>query len=83
MWYSAIGCIVTLTLSLLVVPRSADAQQGKKVWRIGFLEYTAPSLPEAFRQGLRDLGYVEGQDIVIEFPRPRGPSTGWGHWRPS
>jgi putative ABC transport system substrate-binding protein len=66
MWY-AIGGIVTLILSLLVAPRSVHAQQGGKVWRIGVLEYTAPSLPEAFRQGLRDLGYVEGQNMVIEF----------------
>jgi putative ABC transport system substrate-binding protein len=67
MWYHAIGCIVTLTLSLLVAPRGIHAQPGGKVWRIGVLEYTAPSLPEAFRQGLRDLGYVEGQDMVIAF----------------
>jgi len=39
---------------------------------IGFLEYTARSLPEAFRQGLRDLGYVEGKDIVIEFRSAEG-----------
>ena len=72
MWYRAIGCIITLTLSLLVAPRGADAQQGEKVWRIGVLEYTARSLPEAFRQGLRDLGYVEGKDIVIEFRSAEG-----------
>jgi ABC-type uncharacterized transport system substrate-binding protein len=72
MWYRAIGCIVMLTLSLLVALRGTDAQSGKKVWRIGFLAYTQQSLPEAFRQGLRDVGYVEGQDIVIEFRSAEG-----------
>ena len=70
MWCSAIGCIVTLTLSLLVAPLAAEAQQppGKTV-RIGYLAFrSGPSpLEEAFRQGLRELGYVEGQNIAIEY----------------
>jgi len=48
----------------------AQAQQAKKVWRIGFLSSVSPDqfshLYAAFLQGLRDLGYVEGQNIVIE-----------------
>jgi putative ABC transport system substrate-binding protein len=72
MWYRAIGCIVTLTLNLLIALCVAHAQPGKKMWRIGVLEYTVRSLPEAFRQGLRDLGYVEGQNIVIEFRSAEG-----------
>src|SRR5437867_2842650 len=46
----------------------AQAQQTKKVPRIGYLagDPQAPS-HEAFRQGLRDLGYVEGQSILIEW----------------
>jgi putative ABC transport system substrate-binding protein len=71
MWYSTVGCIVTLALSLLAAPLAADAQQATKVHRVGRLNGgSPPSNPdpslEAFRQGLRDLGYVEGQNIVIE-----------------
>jgi hypothetical protein len=47
MWYSAIGGIVTLILSLLVAPRVADAQQREKVHRIGVLNMgPAPSAAE-------------------------------------
>jgi len=50
---------------------SATAQQAKKVARIGFLSASSPSVisarVEAFRQGLRELGYVEGKNIVIEW----------------
>ncbi|MEK6601398.1 MAG: hypothetical protein AABZ09_05905, partial [Candidatus Binatota bacterium] len=48
----------------------AEAQQPKKVPRIGFLFYGSPGpSPEvdAFRQGLRELGYIEGQNIAIEY----------------
>ena len=75
MWCSTIGCIVMLTLSLLVAPRGADAQQAGKMWRIGLLEYTPipeRSLPEAFRTELRHLGYVEGKNIVLEFRSAEG-----------
>src|SRR2546430_2716119 len=70
MWCSAVGCIVTFTLSLLVVPLLAVAQPVGKVRRIGMLipgssSDFAPRI-EAFRQGLRDLGYVEGRTITIE-----------------
>ena len=48
----------------------AEAQQPGKVPRIGYLGLTSPSANsariEAFRQGLRELGYVEGKNIVIE-----------------
>ncbi len=52
-------------------PLTAFAQQKGKVWRIGFLGLTTASSTasrvEALRAGLRDLGYVEGKNIVIEF----------------
>jgi len=51
-------------------PLAASAQQIKKVSRVGFLwdgPDVFPDALEAFRQGLRDLGYVEGQTIAIEY----------------
>src|SRR6266851_2267416 len=69
MWCSTVGVIVTL--SILAAPLVTDAQSARKVYRIGLL-YSNPASPapipslEAFRQGLRDLGYVEGQNIVLE-----------------
>ena len=63
------GVIVTLILGILVAPLSVDAQRAPSLYRIGYLSPdSGPSLhSEAFRQGLRDLGWVEGRDIVIEY----------------
>src|SRR5262249_6088409 len=60
----------TLCVMLLALWASAEAQQPKKVPLIGYLStasaaVASPSI-EAFREGLRQLGYVEGQNIVIE-----------------
>src|SRR5215831_192608 len=71
MWGSTIGCIVTLILSLLTAPLTSSAQQAAKVPRLGLLipgssSAFAPRI-EAFRHGLRDLGYVEGRNITIEY----------------
>src|SRR5215831_2199199 len=73
MWYSVIGCMVTLALSLCAAPLAAHAQQPTHVYRIGLLHpFSSPppsasdALAEAFRQGLHDLGYVEGQHFVME-----------------
>ena len=56
---------------LLALCVSAQAQQAQKIPRIGYLQATASSAvaarTEAFRQGLRELGYVEGKNIVIEW----------------
>jgi putative ABC transport system substrate-binding protein len=72
MWYNAVGSIVILILSLLAVPLASAAPPAGKVWRIGYLESSSGGLPEAFRQGLRDLGYVEGQHIIIEHRSGQG-----------
>ncbi len=65
------GVIAVVALSLLALPIAADAQQAPaKVWRIGFVapgsaELYVSRLP-ALEQGLRDLGYAPGRNIVIE-----------------
>jgi putative ABC transport system substrate-binding protein len=68
------GCLL-ITILLTTAPL-AEAQQSKKVPRIGFLSGSPPSSIkariEAFRQGLRDLGYVEGKNIVIEWRSGEG-----------
>lgn len=57
--------------TFLIAPLAIEAQQAGKVPRIGYLNPNAatanPRLFEAFRQGLRDLGYVEGRNLQIEF----------------
>jgi putative ABC transport system substrate-binding protein len=70
MWCSAIGVIATLSLSPLVALLTAEAQQRDSVPRLGILTPAAEAstpLWEAFRQGLRALGYVEGQNIILEY----------------
>jgi len=77
MWYSAVWCIVTLILSVLATPFAVAAQQAQYVPRIGYLHAGSSSMfgarEEAFRQGLRELGYVEGQNMVIEWRYAEGP----------
>ncbi len=72
--------VVTFALGLLVGPLPAEAQQTGKVYRIGWLRFSPkpPTDPPhvAFRQGLRELGYVEGQNIAIEYPWAEGEYNG-------
>jgi putative ABC transport system substrate-binding protein len=64
---------VAAALALLVFPRPAGAQQPKKIWRIGYLA-GSPRVPQidAFLEGLRELGYIEGQNAVIELKLAHG-----------
>ena len=70
MWCRTVGCLVTLILSLLTAPRTSQAQHATHVPRLGLLMPGSAtgyvSRLEAFRHGLRDLGYVEGQNIMLE-----------------
>jgi putative tryptophan/tyrosine transport system substrate-binding protein len=63
--------VLVLTTVLMVTAATANAQQPTKTPRVGYLTGASPSYmttrSEAFRQGLRDLGYVEGKNIVIEW----------------
>src|SRR6266540_4220387 len=62
--------LATLTGGLLAAPLAAVAQQAAKIYRVGFVWDSPAVWPhalEAFRQGLRDLGWVEGKNIVIEY----------------
>jgi putative tryptophan/tyrosine transport system substrate-binding protein len=63
--------IFAIALTFAMCRVVAEAQQPKKVPRIGYLSVSSLSVMadriEAFRQGLRELGYVEGKDIVIEW----------------
>src|SRR5881628_88505 len=67
---------ISTALGFLAAPLAVDAQQPGKVARIGVLwqgsSASGPHIREAFRQGLRDLGYVEGQNIVIEYRYAEG-----------
>ena len=67
---------ILVVVVLLAVAVIAEAQQPKKVPRIGYLTGSSPSARsariEAFGQGLRELGYVEGKNIVIEYRYAEG-----------
>ncbi len=60
-----------LGFTLLTLPLAAAAQQTAKVPRIGVLRATAatdfPQIREAFRSGLREAGYIEGQNVLVEW----------------
>jgi len=59
-----------LTGGLLAAPLAAEAQQTRKILRIGWLNASSPSAnvsESPFRQGLSELGYVEGRDFVMEY----------------
>jgi putative ABC transport system substrate-binding protein len=71
MWHTTIGLMVLLTLGVLGIPLAAAQQQTKPMPRIGFLASGSLAANaawiDAFRQGLRELGYVEGHSIGIEY----------------
>src|SRR5262245_56812446 len=72
MGYSARGCIITLILSLFTALLTAEAQPAGKVYHLGILSPAAvpdpavASIPNLVPIALRELGYVEGKNLVIE-----------------
>jgi putative ABC transport system substrate-binding protein len=68
--------IVMLALGIFAASLAAEAQPAGKVYRIGVLERTSMALNAAnlaaFRHGMRELGYVEGQNLVIEYRYTEG-----------
>ena len=64
--------VVALAAAFAMFGTVVEAQQAKKVPRIGFLGSGTLGQFVAFRQGLRDLGYIEGKNITIDHPKPEG-----------
>lgn len=62
-----------LALGVFTAPSPKAAQEAQKVYRIGYLSPRVSSVrPKAFREGLRELGYIEGQNLVIEERSAKG-----------
>jgi putative ABC transport system substrate-binding protein len=77
MWLRTIGLTATLVFALLVALLASEAQQPGKVYRIGILAGGSQDLREqhgneAFQQGLRELGYVEGKNVIMEYRYTEG-----------
>jgi hypothetical protein len=72
-----------LTLVTLVTPLAAEAQEARKIPRVGIVIATSPTAGrqnvDAFRRGLRELGYLERQNIIIEerWDEAGGPTMTW------
>ena len=78
--FSRLGVLAALlTLGLVAAPLVAHGQTASKVYRIGVLDTSSMARNAvnmaAFRQGLRELGYVESQHFVIEYRSPRAAAT--------
>ena len=75
MGFSTVVSILTMALGIFAVPLGADAQRLGKVVRVGMLNTGQPrsaSFVQAFEHRLRELGYVEGENLVFEFRTAEG-----------
>lgn len=73
--YPTLGPGAILVASILITPPAAEAQAGKRLPRIGYLSVGSTSegtREAAFWQGLRELGYTDGQNIAVESRRAEG-----------
>jgi len=71
MWHTTIGILITLALGILGMPPVPHAQAPGKVYRVGYLT-VHDSFDPAFREAMRPLGYIEGQNLVLEGRFARG-----------
>jgi putative ABC transport system substrate-binding protein len=76
-WPGLVRCIVLLALAVLLAPRTVATQQQGKVARVGYLATVVPKCSasvacQAMAQRLQELGYVEGQNLHIEFRTAEG-----------
>ncbi len=73
---TTLQALVALAWGLLAAPLAAEAQQAGRTVTIGYLGNSSPSLEsnvvEAFREGLRQLGYVEGRNLIIKYEWAEG-----------
>ncbi len=73
---TTIRLAIIVAVLLVVTPLSAEAQQAGKVYRVGMLERASMTVNaanlDAFRRGLRELGYVEGKNVAIEYRSVEG-----------
>jgi putative ABC transport system substrate-binding protein len=70
-----IALIIVLAIGVFAAPPPADAQRAGRTIHVGFLQWgSAEGEVEAFRQGLHELGYVDGQNIVVEYRNAEGRS---------
>jgi putative ABC transport system substrate-binding protein len=71
-----IGLAVILSVGLTVAPLAAEGQQTGRVYRVGILETTSQTLNaanvDAFKLGLKELGYAEGRNLTIEYRSAEG-----------
>ncbi len=79
--------ISRVAIGIVSAPLAARAQQAGKIYRIGILEAVPASRNaadlDALRKGLRDLGYVEGRNLVIEYRSADGAPSDSRNSRPN
>jgi ABC-type uncharacterized transport system substrate-binding protein len=62
-----------LAVVILAFVHPVEAQQTKKAYRVGFLSpLESPQYFEVFRRGMRELGYAEGQNLIIDYRSAKG-----------
>jgi hypothetical protein len=74
---------IALALGVIAAPVGAEAQGAGKVHRIGFLSFDVEPSPTSrrFLEGLRELGYTEERDFVMEYRGADGAASDCRNWR--